>query len=90
MLTMLYPQKPEKNFKPQKNQETKQEYFDSSKPYAELWIGAHINGYTTFFMNYEESQELDNDEFVDETYGMTLNLLELIELNPDRYLGEEY
>ena len=41
-------------------------------------------------MNYEESQELDNDEFVDETYGMTLNLLELIELNPDRYLGEEY
>jgi len=59
-------------------------------PYAELWIGDHVNGPSSFHVGMDESLTIDEKEFTDSTYNKSINLSELFKLNPTKFLGKTY
>lgn len=67
-----------------------QGFFNNQEPFAELWIGDHVNGPSTFLVDEPETRLLSDRPFTDAALGLNIKLSELFRRDPRTYLGQYY
>lgn len=69
-----------------------QEAFEKT-PFAELWMGDHVNGPSMVRVDKEDEnlvKVIDDSGFIEQNHGKMVPISELFKLNPKRFLGEKY
>ena len=59
-------------------------------PFAEYWMGDHVNGPSQFTVTEESCAWLDEPMFVASHEGQTVCLSELLQVNEAKFLGNGY
>ena len=59
-------------------------------PFAEYWMGDHVNGPSSFMVTQEACQWMGEDNFVGQKMGTELKIGDLCQSNPDKFLGPGY
>lgn len=60
-------------------------------PFAEYWMGDHVNGPSKFVVsNDAELSWINEPAFVQANLGLQVSLSQLLQLNPEKYLGVNY
>lgn len=59
-------------------------------PFAEYWMGDHVNGPSKFLVDESKCAWLNEPAFVSANLGQTKDLAELFKLNSAKYLGTDY
>jgi mannose-6-phosphate isomerase len=66
---------------------------DHTKPYAEYWMGDHVNGPSFVYIDYTDKQLVEmigSEEFCAKFDKQFVTVSELVKLEPTRFLGANY
>ena len=56
-------------------------------PFAEYWMGDHVNGPSSFRVTQEACQWMEDQQFVAQNLNQSVQIGSLVELNPEKYVG---
>ena len=69
---------------------TQEEAKYNETPFAEYWMGDHVNGPSSFKVTEEACQWMGEEDFVVQNANSEVKIGDLCQLNPDKFLGPGY